>query len=316
VQATILIDDRVIVIDAGPGTALLEFLQSKEVKTISAVLISHADEDHIKGVISLIESRVVRIEKIHVNSNAIQESETWKDFTFLLDKENSEGRIEFDVGLTTNHSNAFNTALIAIEIVAPSPGLAVKGPGSHDHKGRRLTSNSMSAVVRILRDRAPLVLLPGDLDETGLENIIESEQDIRAMVLIFPHHGGGSGYHDVSKFASTLFKVTSPQTAIFSIGRGKYGTPRPEIVAAAYTSNSKVRVLCTQLSERCASALPKTEPTHLMDAYARGREARKCCAGTIILNLTKSGAELLPPAEAHLKFIVESAPTALCTKPE
>jgi beta-lactamase superfamily II metal-dependent hydrolase len=315
-NSSVLVDDRVIVVDAGPGNALLEFMQSREIIAISVVLISHADEDHIKGLISLVESGTVSIETIHVNSNSIQQSETWKDLAFILDLENSAKRIKFEVGLTTNHSNSFSTESITIEILAPSPGLAIKGPGSDDHKGRKLTSNSVSAVVRLLRGQNPLVLLPGDLDETGLENLTESGRDIRAMTVVFPHHGGVSGYHDASKFAQRFFDACKPESVIFSIGRGKYGTPRPEIVAAAYAYNAKIRILCTQLSERCANTVPKTDPKHLTKFFSKGREAHKCCAGTIVLALYADGPRLQPQAEDHLRFIAESAPTALCSKPE
>jgi hypothetical protein len=222
--------------------------------------------------------------------------------------------MRFEVGLTTNHTDQFNTASITVEILAPSPGIAMKGAGSRDHKGRKLTSNTMSAVVRLLREGFPLVLLPGDLDETGLDNLIESGRDLRAAIAVFPHHGGGSAGGDLSKFASAFCSATGAQILVFSIGRGRYGTPRP-IIAAARAHSANLRVLCTQLSEHCASQLPKSDPTHLTDKISRGREQRKCCAGTLVLNLGKSPA-LLPMAEAHLQFISNSEPSALCTKPQ
>jgi beta-lactamase superfamily II metal-dependent hydrolase len=201
-NSAVLVDDAVIVIDAGPGATLLEFLKKEEIKNIAVVLISHADEDHIKGLISLIESKVVTIDAIHINSDALKGSATWADLAFLLDEEDSAGHLRFEVGLTTNHSDKFNTASIVVEILAPSPGLAVKGPGSKDHEGRKLTSNAMSAVVRLLREGTPLVLLPGDLDETGLDNLLSSGRDLHAMVAIFPHHGGGAANTEMDKFAA------------------------------------------------------------------------------------------------------------------
>ncbi len=314
-NCAVLVDNKVVVIDAGPGTTLLEFLEREGIKEVSVVLVSHADEDHVKGLIGLIESQAVTINTIHINSDAIKESSTWSHLAYLLDEENKAEHIRFEIGLTTNHSDQFSTASIAMEILAPSPGIAMKGAGSYDHKGRKLTSNTMSAVVRLLREGAPLVLLPGDLDETGLDNLIESGRDLRAAIAIFPHHGGGSAGTDLSKFASTFCSATAAQILIFSIGRGRYGTPRPEIIAAARAHSANLRVLCTQLSEHCASQLPKSDPTHLTDKISRGREFRKCCAGTLVLNLGKSPV-LLPMAEAHLQFISDSAPSALCIRPQ
>jgi competence protein ComEC len=290
-NCAILIDDKVVVIDAGPGTTLLDFLENEGIKEVGIVLISHADEDHIKGLVSLLESETVGVQIVRINSDALKGSPTWDDLTYLLDEANRTGKTIFDVGLTTNQTGAFDTAAIKIEILAPSPGLAVKGPGSHDHRGRKLTSNSNSAVIRLLRDGRPLLLLPGDIDETGLENLLENNADISAEIAVFPHHGGGAASSDLTTFAASFCTASKPKKLIFSIGRGKYDTPRPEIVAAVRSMLPPIRILCTQLSEHCASQLPGTDPSHLSDKVSKGKEFRKCCAGTIAL--TMGGEETL-----------------------
>lgn len=313
-NCAVLIDDRVVVIDAGPGTTLLDFLEKEGITEVGVVLISHADEDHIKGLVSLLESKTVEVQIIRINSDALKASPTWNDLTYLLDEANKAGEIHFDVGLTTNQTGQFDTAAIKIELLAPSPGLAIKGPGSSDHKGRKITSNSSSAVVRLLRDGRPLLLLPGDIDEIGLSNLMESNSDISAEIAVFPHHGGGPASTDLSTFARAFCTATKAKKLIFSIGRGKYDTPRPEIVAAVRSMVPKVRILCTQLSEHCASQLPGTDPVHLSDKASKGKEFRKCCAGTISVSLTGKEAFIFPVLEAHVDFIASSAPTALCMK--
>jgi len=313
-NCAVLVDDNATVIDSGPGTTLLEFLVKEGITEIRTVLVSHADEDHIKGLISLIESRTVAIGVIRVNSDALQGSATWNDLTYLLDTENKAGNLRFEVGLTTSDSGRFDSASVNVQILAPSPGLAAKGPGSKDHKGRKLTSNSASAVIRLLIDGKPKVLLPGDLDEVGLENLIESAQDLTAPVAVFPHHGGGTAGGNHSDFARAFCKASSAKNLVFSIGRSRYGTPRPEIVAAALAHSASVRVICTQLSEHCASELPKTDPTHLTDRVARGREFRRCCGGTLMLKLAEDTPAVLPQLDAHREFIRASAPSALCVK--
>jgi len=314
-NCAILSDDKVAVIDAGPGTALLEFLAREGIKRVHVVLISHADEDHIKGLVSLIESQNVTLDLIRINSDSLKGSPTWNDLIFVLDEANKTGKLRFEVGLTTNDSDRFNTASIRIEILAPSPGLAVKGPGSEDHRGRKLTSNSNSVVVRLVRDGTSHVILPGDIDETGLQNLLESGQDLRASVAVFPHHGGGAASSDLPRFAAEFSRATGAESLIFSIGRGRYDTPKPEVVDAARRQLPKVRILCTQLSEHCASQLPKLDPTHLTGKFSRGLETRRCCSGTIVLTLAPTRDNVLPLVDKHLRFISESAPSALCTKP-
>ena len=313
-NSAVLIDDKVVVIDAGPGTTLLDFLEKEGIKEVSVVLISHADEDHIKGLVSLLESQTVAVQVVRINSDALKGSPTWNDLTYLLDEANKAGKVRFDVGLTTNQSGLFDTAKIKVEILAPSPGLAVKGPGSHDHKGRKLTSNSSSAVVRLLRDGRPLLLLPGDIDEIGLANLLETNSDVSAEIAVFPHHGGGSASTDLSTFASSFCNASKPEALIFSIGRGRYDTPRPEIVAAVRALSTKIRVMCTQLSEHCASQLPSAEPGHLSGKVSKGSESRRCCAGTISLTLAGKETSVFPILEAHMDFIANAAPTALCVK--
>lgn len=313
-NCSVLVDDKVVVIDAGPGTTLLDFLKEQAIKDVAVVLISHADEDHIKGLVSLFESQTVVVGLVRINSDGIKNSPTWNDLMYLLDEANKAGKVRFEVGLTTNQTGDFDTGRIRIEILAPTPGLAAKGPGSHDHEGRKLSSNSMSAVIRLLRQGRPLVLLPGDIDEVGLANVLEAGTDISAEIAVFPHHGGGASGSNLSEFASSFCKAAQPEKLVFSIGRGRYDTPRPEVVAAAIGEIPKVRVLCTQLSEHCASQLPKKDPAHLSSRVSKGKEFRRCCAGSISVTLAEKEPNVLPILDAHAQFIASAAPSALCMK--
>ena len=49
-NCAVLIDDKVVVIDAGPGTTLLDFLEKEGIKEVGVVLISHADEENREPV--------------------------------------------------------------------------------------------------------------------------------------------------------------------------------------------------------------------------------------------------------------------------
>lgn len=313
-NCAVVLDDRTVVVDAGPGATLLEFLQNEGVTEVEVVLISHADEDHIKGLVSLLESKTVTVRLVRINSDSFKGSSTWDDLIYLLDEANLAGHIQFDVGLTTNQSGTFDSTRIKIEILAPTPGLAAKGPGGKDHKGRKLTTNSNSVVVRLLKDGKPFLLLPGDIDEIGLQNLLETNGDISAEIAVFPHHGGGPTSAGMENFAITFCRATKPEALIFSIGRGKYDTPKPEIVAAVRKELPGVRILCTQLSEHCASKVPRVEPTHLSGKVSRGKESRKCCAGTVHITLAQKPSNVLPILNAHATFIATSAPNALCMR--
>jgi len=304
----------VVVIDAGPGPTLLEFLEKERIGKVDVIAISHADEDHIKGLISLLESARVSVDVVRLNSDAMKGSATWLDLTFVLNGLNREGRVRFDVGLTTNDTGSFDQGIVHIEVLAPTPGLAARGPGSRDYKGRRLTSNSMSAVFRLIRGARPIMLLPGDVDEVGLENLIDTTPDTKAEIAVFPHHAGATRASDLSRFATRFTEAASPKNVIFSIGRGRYATPRPEVVVAVRTAAPQVRILCTQLSEHCSSAVPVDDPSHLFDGISKGRESRKCCAGTIVFSVDGPDLSLCPTLDSHREFIAIAAPSALCMR--
>ena len=311
-NSSVLIDSEgVVVIDTGLGSSLSDYLIEKKIATIDTVLLSHADDDHISGLVHLLSSRKFHIRSVHLNPDSAQRSRRWDDLLYELDRTDLKGELDFNTTLTRGSEEKFDSMKVQIEILGPSKYLAARGPGNTDRQGRKLTSNSVSVVTRLLKDGNPIALLPGDLDHIGLDDIRASGVDATAPIVVFPHHGGRTGSTDMAAFAKDLCEITSPMMVIFSIGRGRHGTPRPEIVAAVREELSDVWIACTQLSEHCASGLPTSSPEHLNDAFAKGREGRKCCAGTIVIDLDNINA-IFPDRSDHQAFITEVAPTALC----
>lgn len=311
-NSAVLIDDTaVVVIDAGPGTTLLEFLTREGITKIDVLLLSHADRDHIRGVISLLASQI-SIDLVRVNTDSEKRSDTWEDLTYELDCANRTGNVTFDVGLTTNDTGKFDTGDIHIEILAPSPHLAAKGAGSVDHEGRALTSNSLSAVVRLTKAGEALLLLPSDIDNTGLENLADSGTDAKAPIAVFPHHGAKPGTANITTFTELFCQVAAPEIMVFSIGRGRYSTPEPQVIATLQARRPSMRILCTQLSEHCAAELTAKDFGHLTAQFANGKEKGACCAGTIVVELGEDKISIRPDESNHRGFIEKAAPTALC----
>ena len=312
-NCAVLVDTKgVVVIDAGPRTALLEFLEQEEIDRVDVVLISHADKDHIEGLIALITSEKFELNVVRINSDALKPSRLWDDLLYSLNRAHLAGALDFNTALTIADTGAFDQGEVRIEILAPNLYIAGKSAGSTDRAGRSLTSNSVSAVMRLVKDEVPIAIFTGDIDDVGLDNLIEDKLDCTAPVLIFPHHGGKPGKADMSAFTRKLSGLVAPQTIIFSIGRGRYNNPQPEIVAAARKLLPGVRIACTQLSSRCAAGVPSDEPTHLTAKFARGRELNKCCGGTFAIELDGFERVFLPALAEHQDFILGNAETALC----
>ena len=300
-----------LIIDAGPGSALLEFLEYEGITSIDLILISHADKDHIGGLIALIASNKINISRIRLNTDSLKESQIWDDLLYELDKAREQNEIDFEPSLTKCPAGKYDQGETQVEVVAPSAYLAGRGPGSKDRENRKLTTNSVSAVVRLLYNGKPFALFTGDLDEIGLDDLIAHETDANSPLLVFPHHGGKSGATNLAEFAERICSIVNPQTIIFSIGRGRHNTPQPELVKSIRERLPDVRILCTQLSEHCAVKVSGTRPAHLLDIFSRGGENNQCCAGTMVIDLNNPE-NIQPDGDAHKAFISEYASTALC----
>jgi len=313
-NCAVLADDRgTVVIDAGPGSTLLEFLVDAGISSIDVVLISHADEDHLGGLIAVLGSKRFKIGRVRLNSDALKGSAVWDDLLHELNACDKAGSLDWQTSLTFDKSGQFDQGSIRIEILAPSKYLAAKGPGGTDGKGRRVSTNSISAVVRLLQGNEPVALLAADLDRVGFDDLVDSGQEARAPIAVFPHHGGRPASADAVAFTRAFCQLVTPTTVLFSIGRGRHATPVPDIVAAVLTFSPTCRIACTQLSEHCAAALPRRKARHLEKVFARGRERGQCCAGSLVLYLDKVPI-LMPSVPSHQAFIRRAASTALCRR--
>lgn len=305
--AVVYDDAGCVVVDAGPGTALLEFMREEQIETVDEMLISHADTDHLKGLQTLLDQSDIIVSSVRLNSDAAKDSEQWDAILFSLDDRRRRGTIDFEVQLI--EGLRIPRAGSAVEVLAPSAYLAARGPGASDSDGRRITTNTISAVVRV-RTAGRSVLFTGDIDETGFEHLLVAGHNLHADVLVFPHHGGNVSNSATPernrRFAERLLAAVGPSIVVFSFARTRYRNPRPEIVEAVKADPS-CKVMCTQMSQHCMSE-PPNEDGHLADIYADGRRSGHCCTGSILL----TGADLLPPVTSHTEFVRTKAPGALC----
>lgn len=312
-SSAVLCDTKgTIVIDSGKGNSLLLFLKQEQITAIDLVLISHADEDHLGGLVGILASEEFDIKEVRVNSDALKDTKIWEDVLYTLDKMHRNGDLIFEVSLTETFDGRYNHGLIDLQVVAPSRYLAGRSPGSSDHKGRKIKTNSISAVIRLLFNEQPIVLLASDVDRTGLANVLENDIDISAPLVSFPHHGGKPGYGDIIEYTKTFCEAVKPDSVIFSIGRNKLKNPQPALVSTIKEILPDVSILCTQVSKHCAAAVKTSGGEHLTDVFAQGKENGHCCAGTIVVSISKEGIQLEPYRKSHTKFIQEAVENPLC----
>ena len=301
---------EVALIDVGRHSALREFLDEQEITRIRSVYLSHADQDHIGALVGLLAARKISIERVYLNSDASKPSRVWNDLLYELDQAHRVGQLHFQPSLVVGHKELL-AGNVSLEVLAPGPYLTGKGPGSLDLDGRRIRTNSISAVLAITVADQRLALLPADLDGVGLRDLLRNDLDLRAPILVYPHHGGLPSDMDPDDFARTLLQAVRPEQVVFSIGRGRYSTPNPRTIAALREIQPNARIVCTQLSEHCSRNLPQTAADHLTDAFAQGRFPGSCCGGTIIVPLARP-TSLLPLATDHAQFIRTHVDSPLC----
>lgn len=315
-NSTVIADgnQNIAVVDVGKQSALSRYLAEQQITRIKFVYISHADEDHIGGLVGLLGSLQVSIDRVFLNSDAQKTSKVWDDLLYELSAAHRAGKLVFVPSLTAGQDEHLSDR-VTLEVLGPSPYLAAKGPGSVDRRGQRIRSNSVSAVIAISVDGQRLALLPADLDAVGLRDLLDNEVELQAPILVYPHHGGLPGSMEPSSFASILLPLVRPDRVIFSIGRGRYRTPNPRTVDSIRAAFPDTRIICTQLSEHCSQVLPNSSTvTHLTSAFAQGRLRGACCAGTIVVPLDQSAA-LQPGHSAHVDFIRTHVLTPLCLRP-
>lgn len=313
-NSTVLIagEERVVVVDVGRQSAFSEFLLQQGISHIDSIYLSHADADHIGALTGVIATQQVSIGRVFLNSDASKDTKCWDDLAYVLDRADQAGSLEASVGLVAGWTEEL-PGDVCLRVLGPSVYLATKGVGGTHRSGRRIQTNSISAVISIAVAGATLALLPGDLDGVGFDDLLDNGIDIRAPVLAYPHHGGRLGRStELGSHARTLLRAVNPEFVVFSIGRVQYANPNPETVHAIRETAPDARIVCTQLSEHCAKDLPDQPATHLSPVFARGRAAKACCGGTVVVPLDDLAA-VLPSTACHGKFISAHAPTALCS---
>lgn len=310
-NSTVLCDyPHCFVVDCGLGPSLIKFLRQEGLYEIESIFLSHADQDHIGGLIGLLSANEFKINHVYAIADATKETALWDGVLYSLNHSSLNGGAKLHISLSTSEG-PFICGSIGLRVVTPTPYLAGKSAGGETRAGEKITSNSISASFHVEWNSSSVAYLAGDIDQVSLNQIEENDIKIESPVLVFPHHGGKAGGEDVAAFTKKLCELTKPSTVIMSIGRKKHGNPRPEVVATLRSQVPDVRIACTQLSVNCSDILPKTSPTHLLDLHSRGKSTRECCSGSFVIKLGTT-IEYFPTKRAHRKFINDFVPTPLC----
>lgn len=303
-------EDKVFVVDCATRATVVDALDELGIIEVSDVLLSHADEDHISGVMTLLLKK--RVRNVYVNPDAVKRTDVWYDMRCALAEARRDGGTIVHPSLTTNDDGKFESHGLVLRVLAPHPEDALGGVGGEDLEGRTQVHNTMSVVIKVVYLDRPVALLPGDLDKIGFEHLMREGDDLQAEMLVFPHHGGTPSGANSKEFAEHLCRAVTPKMVVFSIGRAKKKFPRIEIVNGVRNSSPDSHIACTQLSKSCAPEDSNYSPRHLHVLPARGKLTNSCCGGTIVIELNEVEQSRNTFVEGHSEFVSSQVPTPMC----
>lgn len=186
-------------VDAG-GRIVVPFLRAAGIARLDALIVSHADNDHSGGALSILHAVAVRrlISSLPVDHPILANAGAAVPATRCVAGE----RWTWD-GVT-------------FEFLHPAPA-------AYADAGRK--SNDLSCVLRVMSEGGS-ALLTGDIEAASEAEILGRDVTLAADVLVVPHHG--------SRTSSTaaFIDAVSPRFAVIAAGyRNRFGHPRREILA-------------------------------------------------------------------------------------
>ncbi len=165
---------------------------------LDAVIVSHCDVDHARGLRWILE---------HFRVGALYWSPVSAERAV-----GGEGKVLRE--LARKHGIP-EKLLVRGDVLKLGDGLELKvlAPdlsGSAVPSEKELSSNDASLALRLSRNGQGLALLCGDMLSPTLARLAESGQELRAEVLVLPHHGAASS------FQKNFYDAVSPRVTLAS----------------------------------------------------------------------------------------------------
>ncbi len=192
-----------------------EFLWERGYSKIDYILATHADTDHMQGLVDVAKN--FRVNKAIVG----RANDGDPDYEELRNTLNRRG-IETAFASAGDH---WNVGDVTIEVLFPPED---DGPAG-------LSNNDSSIVLRITYGQRSF-LLTGDIEALAEAALVSSGIDLAADVVKVPHHGSRTSS------SPALVGSVQPSIAIIPVGRrSPFGHPHPEVVERWRASGADVR---------------------------------------------------------------------------
>lgn len=180
--------------DAG-NRVIVPYLRARGIHALDGMVVSHSDTDHSGGALTILD-------------------ETRTDWVL--------SSLPLDHGVPMKARRHVHCAA-GQTWSWDGVQFSVLHPGAGSYRDADLKSNARSCVLRIVvGDRA--VLLAGDIEAAQEAALLADRADLRADVLLVPHHGSGTSS------TPAFLEAVNPSIAVFQLGyRNRYRHPKAEV---------------------------------------------------------------------------------------
>jgi competence protein ComEC len=199
-----------ILIDGGPSPTILISALGRKMpfwdRSLDLVILTHADEDHVTGLIPVVER--YRVGQV-LDSGYEHDNPTYKHWLELISEKQIPVRLA-RAGMCVETGNG-----VQLMILHPGPELI---------RYTEADSNNNSVVTRLVMGRVSF-LLPGDIEEEAENMLIASGQELTSTVLKVSHHGSNTSS------SAAFLKAVNPELAVISVGAdNRFGHPSPQVL--------------------------------------------------------------------------------------
>lgn len=201
-----------ILVDGGPNNSVLNNLEKfmdPFDKSIDMLVLTHADKDHLAGLVSVL--KIYNVDVV-LWTGAPATSKLFYEFEELLKDQNVVTVSAYD------------------KVFAGDIELHIYNPIREIETIKDL--NDTSVVFKLIHGKSTF-LLTGDISSKIEKDLIEVF-DLKSTVLKAGHHGSK---HSTSE---EFVKAVSPKCAVISVGKNSYGHPAERVLDVLNENNVKI----------------------------------------------------------------------------